>query len=776
MKRQAIYYIIIFFVTCTPLPANSSIELVFEDFNDQDIFNNFSGSWGELENSPAAFQLTFDTANTRQQSGASLKIEYDLTAGSPGWGGMWQSIIGKDNYLSHYLDFTDLYGDLANSAYNPADIEDVAVTGFSFWAKGNGTGAFTHSVKVELKDIYGAKTEMLFSIPNIGDWTRYDFPATSMGTVDLEKMKQVVFVIEHWRNDDRASHFYIDDLSFVTSEQQYDAFAWSDDQFLDLVAHRAFKYFLENVDSLGFALDRSTFNDLVSVGAIGFQLAAYCIGHQREWADNLESRVLGVLQNLSSLPMGPETGTVNAGYKGFFYHFLEANTGKRKNDTVELSLYDTMLLMYGVLVCKEYFGQNDQIQILADNLYDAVEWSWLVDPGPGANQDMFYLAWLPESGFEGHVDIYTDEALLVDVLALGSDTYPITRDTYNARSRILGRYPDTGPDISAAWTGSLFNYFFGACWLDLLNLGVDRHATVPLDIWENNKRAIEANRAFCKDHSDDTLADGDDNYATYGENSWGLTACDNLVDPSTGMQSEYYAFGALPTLQSIQNPQVNAPHLGTLAVYGAGASIPFFPAEATAALKNYYGTAGLWSPLFGFVDAFSLDPHTFQIDPNTQQPVFDGDGNLIVIEADWLNGIWLNHMKMGIDEGPVLLSIENYRSGMLWDLTNENENIRAGLDEISFASCTNGHIKIEGASTLYSTSIGEVYKNHAENYDVLYFHALEFLENLHLNEDKTITLKGGFDCDFIDNPSFATIDGYLSVENGSVILESIVLQ
>ena len=180
------------------------------------------------------------------------------------------------------------------------------------------------------------------------------------------------------------------------------------------MAHRAFKYFLNFVDDFGFALDRSTFSDLVSVGAVGFQLAAYCIGHERGWADGLESRVENILQNLSSLPMGPEPGTVNAGCKGFFYHFLEANEGTRKDTNVELSLYDTMLLMYGVLSVKEYFSDNPTIQTLAQSLYDAVEWDWLVDTDPGEHQYQFHLAWKPETGFEGHADGYTDEALMVE--------------------------------------------------------------------------------------------------------------------------------------------------------------------------------------------------------------------------------------------------------------------------------------------------------------------------------------------------------------------------
>jgi hypothetical protein len=410
----------------------------------------------------------------------------------------------------------------------------------------------------------------------------------------------------------------------------------------------------------------------------------------------LDSRVENILRNLSSLPKGPEPGTANAAYKGFFYHFLEANTGKRKNSDVELSLYDTMLLMHGILSVKECFPNNPNIQTLAQSLYDSVEWDWMVDTNPGDHQYQFHLAWKPETGFEGYVDGYTDEALLVDVLALGSNTYPTTMETYNARSRFMGVYPPTSTDeIAAAGTGSLFNYFFASCWLDLQKRGIDKHETQPLNIWENNRRAIIANHQFCIDHQDNVTGDGDDKYTTYSELSWGLTAVDNLVPPSSGLLSEYYAFGALPTEQNIRFG-TDAPHLGTIAVYGAGSSIMYTPSEAIEALRHYYSSTALWSPLFGFGDAYSTDPHYFEIDPVTFEPILDNNGNLKIQPATWLNGPWVNHMMMGIDEGPMLLAIENYRSGLIWNLTNTNPNIKSGLDSI-FGPLPNPDIKANGS-------------------------------------------------------------------------------
>ena len=110
------------------------------------------------------------------------------------------------------------------------------------------------------------------------------------------------------------------------------------------------------------------------------------------------------------------------------------------DDHVELSLYDTMLLMYSVLSCREYFTANPRIQTLSQQLYDRVEWDWFVDHAQGINSNRFFLAWQPGPDRRGtflkHVDGQTDEALMVDVLAMGSRTHPTSLDTYTARNRV----------------------------------------------------------------------------------------------------------------------------------------------------------------------------------------------------------------------------------------------------------------------------------------------------------------------------------------------------
>jgi hypothetical protein len=674
------------------LPGSSAgkpTELSFIDFNNQGPFNNFSGDNGTFASRGGSIKAAFDNRIFHGRDGASLRVDYSVPAG---FCGVWHSLLGKASFLRYSLNFTNLYGALRNSQGNPSRVENVRVTGFSFWARGDGQGDFQHQVKVEFKSVSNLVGSALFHIPNSTDWVHYTLPLANLETNDTSRMKEVVFVIEDWRNEHRSGRLYLDDVGFTTDEPAYDPAKLNDDALLDLTSQRAFNYFLIFTDKLGFALDRSTYSDVVSVGAIGFQLAAYCVGHQRNWADRaeLERRVVTVLQNLRNISMGPEPGTRRGGYRGFYYHFFKADTGRRKDSSVELSLYDTALLMYGVLTCKEYFHWNAKIQALCQELLDRVQWDWFVDRSPGINRNRFHLAWLPgpepghgafpnsdapQGGFFMHVDGQTDEAMMTDVLALGSRTHPVSFDTYLARGRAYSTYPaGSGKTIMVSWGGSMFNYFFGSCWLNFRHRGLDLHPQSPRDLWQNNQLAIAANRQFCLDHASQEPGLLNGRFTTYSEKAWGLTACDNLVPPAWGLSSEYFSFGALPSEENMlfgTRPQ----QAGTIAVYGAVSSINFLPHAALAALRGDFSVPGLWSPFLGLGDGFSLDPH-YLTGP------YDTNGNPTLHVADFLNGPWINSMLMGIDLGPMVLAIENYRSGLLWRLTDHNPEVAAGLERI----------------------------------------------------------------------------------------------
>lgn len=666
-------------IALSHLPARAE-ELPLVDYDNQSVFNHFSGDSGAFANGEATVTGSFDTDVFHGSFGSSLRLKYSVTSG---FCGVWNSLLGKGAYPGFALNLTNLHGSLRNSAGNPSRVEGLRAESISFWARGDGVGTFNHYLKLELKGHRGVVGNAIFAITNDTQWRRYEFPlATILERSDVSAVKELVYVLEDWRNDFRSSGtLYIDDVSLMSDATPMDPARWSDEAVLDIVSHRAFSYFLRFTDKLGFALDRSTFSDMVSTGTIGFQLAAFCIGHRHGWADRseLENRVLTILRNLDALPMGPEPGMSRAGYRGFYYHFLTADTGLRKDTNVELSIYDTMLLMYGVLTCKQYFSDNPEIQRLSQQLFDRVEWNWFVDRRPGPNQYQFFLDWIPERPeavrFQNHIDGQTDEAFMVDVLALGSRTFPVLRETYLARRRHFGSYPhENGPRILVSWRGSMFNYFFASCWLNFETRGIDLHAREPVDIWRNNKLAILANRQFCIDHSTDKTGLANGFYGTYGENAWGITACDTIAAPTLNAPSDYQGFGALPTEEN-QRFRTKALHSGTIAVYGAASAINFTPEESLAAIRHFFRVPRLWSSLFGFGDAFSLDPHYFEAP-------YDADGNPTIRAATHLNGPWVNTMTMGINLGPMLLAIENYRSGLIWNLSENSPEIAAGLDHI----------------------------------------------------------------------------------------------
>lgn len=202
--------------------------------------------------------------------------------------------------------------------------------------------------------------------------------------------------------------------------------AMGDSLNLDDLHRRTFDYFWETVDSVsGLTPDRWPTKSFSSIAAMGFGFTSYIIGVENNYLTRQQAaeRVLKALRFIMNLPMGDATSGV-AGYKGFFYHFLDMRTGMRFKQ-VELSTIDTGLLMAGILSCYEYFDSSDstetEIRHLADSLYCRVEWDWFLN-----DNQLLSMGWHPEkkeflaAEWSGY-----DEAMILNILALGSPTHPI---------------------------------------------------------------------------------------------------------------------------------------------------------------------------------------------------------------------------------------------------------------------------------------------------------------------------------------------------------------
>ncbi|HCE10410.1 MAG TPA: hypothetical protein DEQ40_17755, partial [Oxalobacteraceae bacterium] len=236
----------------------------------------------------------------------------------------------------------------------------------------------------------------------------------------------------------------------------------SADAELKLLQHESFRYFLHETSSVnGLVIDKTEPNWPASIAATGLALAAYPVGVER----GLMSRAAAVERTLTTLrffwnsPQGPEPDTT--GYKGFYYHFLDMETGRRAWQC-ELSTVDSAFLLAGALTSGVYFDANTaderEIRTLADALYQRADWQWVQNGG-----DTVTHGWKPESGFIKYRWEGYDEALLLYILGLGSPTYPLSESSYEAWASTYEWKRCYGFDY--LYSGSLFTHQLSHIWI-----------------------------------------------------------------------------------------------------------------------------------------------------------------------------------------------------------------------------------------------------------------------------------------------------------------------
>src|SRR5882724_3174198 len=399
-----------------------------------------------------------------------------------------------------------------------------------------------------------------------------------------------------------------------------------DEAFLDLVQRTAFDYFwYETNPANGLIKDRSSDPSLSSIAAVGFGLSVLTVGIVRGWISREagRARVLTTLEFFWNSPHCPESDAT--GYKGFYFHFLDMQTGRRAEDS-ELSTTDTALLLVGVLHVQQYFDQHDateaKIRALADDLYRRVDWTWMQ-----VRSARVCHGWTPETGFLPYDWGGYNEAMILYLLALGSPTFPISPDAWTAWTSSYAWQTHYG--LAFVVFPPLFGHQYSHVWVDFRGIQDAYMRDKGLDYFENSRRATLANRAYAIANP---LG-----WADYGENVWGLTASD--------IPSSYRARGAPPA----ENDD------GTITPTAAGGSFAFTPHESLAALRHIYAAyrTQIWGP-YGFKDAFNPSKKWFA--------------------ADYL----------GIDRGPIVLMIENYRTGRIWHVFMQHPAIQRSLARAGF--------------------------------------------------------------------------------------------
>jgi hypothetical protein len=401
---------------------------------------------------------------------------------------------------------------------------------------------------------------------------------------------------------------------------------------LDTLQYTAFQYFWNEANPAnGLIRDRSTTSSPASIAAVGFGLSAIAVGADHGWVSRADAaeRVRTTLRTFWYGPQGSAvSGTI--GYRGFFYHFLDMATATRMVSwDTELSSIDTALLFAGVLDAKQYFEQNNatenEIRWLADSLYYRADWNFMRNNGSALR-----MGWKPVSGFLNFGEwIGYNEAMILYLLALGSPSRPGPASLWNAWTS--GYDWDTLYGQSYVVFPPLFGHQYSHCWVDFRGLK-DTYMSDPgrnIDYFENSRRATLAQRAYSIENPGGFVA--------YSDSLWGITASD--------VPSGYMARGAPPP----ENDN------GTITPTAPISSLPFTPDESMAVIQylwNHYRPQ-LWGP-YGWRDAFNP----------TQN--------------------WYGPDVIGIDQGPIILMIENHLNGAVWQRMMRNPDIQRGLQRAGF--------------------------------------------------------------------------------------------
>ncbi len=405
----------------------------------------------------------------------------------------------------------------------------------------------------------------------------------------------------------------------------------SDSALLDLVQRQTIKYFWDFADPVsGMARERNNEaygygNEVVTTGGTGFGIMALIVGVQRKWLprDTVAGHLLKMVRFLEKADS----------YHGVFPHWINGETGKtipfsRKDDGADL--VETSFLMQGLLTARQYFNQNNsrerELRNRINSLWRDIEWNWFTR----GNREVLYWHWSPNNGWAMNFPLrgYM-ETLITYVLAASSDQYPVPAAIYN-RGWAQGIHFLNGKKfygytlpLGTDYGGPLFFTHYSFLGLDPKGLK-DNYA----DYWEQNVNHTLINRAYCIDNPK--------HYQGYGENCWGLTASD-----------DYNGYDA----HSPTNDD------GVITPTAALSSFPYTPAYSMQVLRHLYEDLGnkIWGE-YGFKDAFSISHN------------------------------WVADSYLAIDEGPIVVMIENYRSGLLWKLFMSCPEIQAGLKKLNFTS------------------------------------------------------------------------------------------
>jgi hypothetical protein len=418
------------------------------------------------------------------------------------------------------------------------------------------------------------------------------------------------------------------------------------DRDLGLLQLSTVLYYLHetNPDN-GLVRDKTDPNAPVSIAAVGMALATIPVVVERGViARDFAAKItLKRLRYLLQCQQGPEPDA--SGYQGFFYHFLDIETGRRVWEC-ELSTIDSAFLFAGALTAGTYFDRDvpneTEIRTLADALYRRADWNWARN-----GEATLTHGWRPETGFIPHRYRGYDEGLLLYILGLGSPTHPLPLESYPAYcatyqwKRIYDR--------ELLYSGPLFTHQLSHMWIDFRGLRDAFMRAHESDYFENTRQATLVHQEYAIRNP---LG-----YVGYGEHCWGFTACDgpgHVRRTVNGVEREFFDY--------IARGAPFGPDDGTVAPWVVVASLPFAPDIVIPTMQRFARMDLGMTAKYGFHPSFN---QSFAV-------------------PDSPTGWWVTPYHFGIDQGPVVLMIENYRTGLLWDIMRRSPAIVTGLRRAGF--------------------------------------------------------------------------------------------
>ena len=420
----------------------------------------------------------------------------------------------------------------------------------------------------------------------------------------------------------------------------------SSNDMLDRIARMTFGYFDRGMNpSNGLVPDSTKHNAPATVGGSGHALACYAVAVARGYCTR-EHAIARTLATLRFLSQSEQSEAPDAtGYRGFYYHFLDMQSGRREGKC-ELSTIDSGILFAGILVAAAfYLGDSDderEIRALADALYCRADWNWARNGG-----DAVSMGWKPERGFLRYGWTGYNEALFLYVLALGSPTHAVSPQSYDAWIESYKWKRHYGYDY--VYGGPLFIHQLSHVWIDFRGIRDAYMRARNSDYFENSRRATYVQQQYAIRNTR--------GLAGYGEHAWGVTASDGPGPAQhrvNGTVRKFWAYRARGV--------PHGPDDGTLSPWAVVASLPFAPEIVLPALEELERVHPDITGELGYKCSYN--------------PTFGDDRGSA-------RG-WISQGYYAIDQGPVVLMIENHRTGLIWKLMRECPYIVTGLRAAGF--------------------------------------------------------------------------------------------